>query len=447
MIYASKGNRYLSYSTPLIDYIRKNNLYINENLIYTKKYSNGTFSITNPTNKYKNCELINGYPHFILPIDIILDEIYFFINDGSMYSNNIFVRYGDSHPHKSVPKLSQMRNLILDNTLVSMIGQNARNFFALGDISIKSLNQFSKKYNLNVSGEQLFIDVVNDNLDEIIKYDLNQYNLHAIDRLKEFLNTMKLNESDFIIESKLYKNQELYHRFKDNPKYKDELKKNGELKYTLQEMMFIYSFLTNESDVLISIIGANQSDHIKKVNQLVNTEKPKLDFRFLSYEMCRNGDDNNYENWSLQIQDFIRMNKFIQDGNEMDYRDFLKALIIVNSNDVIVDFCNLNKYVNHIKEFNHLVDAISKHDSISIEINDINDLLCKMSLVGYNLNRAIEMGNQNMFYKYLLGIANEYEQNREKYKGLSGLYYNFMVEAMKRLNYPIDDSCKRRVLK
>ena len=77
MIYTIEENRHLEYSTPLIDYIKSKHLYTNENLIYTKKYSDGTFSITNPTDIFTNCEFINGYPHFKIPLYNCIEEIEF----------------------------------------------------------------------------------------------------------------------------------------------------------------------------------------------------------------------------------------------------------------------------------------------------------------------------------------------------------------------------------
>ena len=93
MIYTIEKNRYLKYSTPLVKFIREKHLYDNENLIYTKKYSNGTFSITNPTEMFTNCEFINGYPHFIIPFDKCLEEINFFLSDQSMYDNYFYFIY------------------------------------------------------------------------------------------------------------------------------------------------------------------------------------------------------------------------------------------------------------------------------------------------------------------------------------------------------------------
>jgi len=58
-----------------------------------------------------------------------------------------------------------------------------------------------------------------------------------------------------------------------------------------------------------------------------------------------------------------------------------------------------------------------------------------MALVGYNLNRSIEMGNQNYFYKYVLSIIQEYEMNKEKYCDIENIYYEFIRSCFNRLGF------------
>ena len=48
----------------------------------------------------------------------------------------------------------------------------------------------------------------------------------------------------------------------------------------------------NGKDVLINIIGANQSDHVLRVNKILNQINFKNDTRFLTYGMCYNAERN-----------------------------------------------------------------------------------------------------------------------------------------------------------
>lgn len=440
MIYTTEENRYLEYSTPLIEYIKSKHLYINENLIYTKKYSDGTFSITNPTEIFTNCDFINGYPHFHIPLSKCIEEIEFFISDGRMYDNNFYIRYGDTHPHKCIPKLAQIRNLVIENSLSNMIGQNVKSFYGFGDISLKSLKDFIEKYHMNITADKLFVMLVNNNVSNDILRKLEEYDLSALKQISEILRRLKLVSKEFLIESKLYTNQELYNSLKNSPNFLEELKENGELKYSLQELMFINSLLDNNDDVLINIIGANQSSHVLKVEELLKGNYD-LRSRFLTYEICRNADERQITLWSEKLNKFVEENNLKINGDNIDYQDLLKILMIINSNDVIIDYDRLDKHANNIRKFTDIVTSVDSINDKKI-INSGNDLIYKMALVCYNLNRSIEMGNQSNFYRYLVGIVNEYENKKNKYSNIQGLYKDFLIKCLDRLGYKKNDKIK-----
>lgn len=432
MIYTITKDRYLKFNSPLIDYIREKNLYNNENLIYSKKYTNGTFTITNPTLGYINCESINGYPHFNIPFDKCLEEIQFFLNDGVMYNNNFYIRYGDTHPHKSIPKLAQIRNLLIENSLSNMIGEKSKSYYGLGDISLKSLYDFIEKNKLLYTPEELFVKIVNNNLDTDVHRMLLEYDLTATKEIIDLLKKLDLSQNEFLIESSLYENQELYAIIKSNPNFLEELKNNGELKYSLQELMFIKTLLKNQEDVLINIIGSNQMEHVIKVNRLIADSL--LNSRFLTYGICRSGDERDIDIWSSDLIVFIEKNNLKISNNFMNFEDLLKILVLINSNDTILDFSKLNKYKNDLVVFVDIINSLeNKRNSCNVKYN--NDLLSKMSLVCYNLNRSIEMGNQNNFYKYLLSIVNEFESNEEQYSNIEGLYKTFVTKCLDKIGY------------
>ena len=443
MIYTTGNNRYLKYRTPLTDYIRTKHLYNNEKLIYTKRYSNGTFSITNPTKVFTNCDFINGYPHFDIPLSKCLDEINFFLSDESVYNNAFFIRYGDTHPHKSIPKLAQVRNLLIENSLSNMIGENAKSFYGLGDISLKSLNDFISINNINCTAEDLFKDIVNNVISNDISMKLNEYDLQALKKIKIFLRKMKLSPKEFLIESDIYKNQKLYKSLKNNPNYAQELKKNGELKYSLQELMFINYLKKNDNDIIINIIGANQISHVLKVEELLNGDLD-IQNRFLTYGICKNAEDRDINSWSEKLNDFIQMHKLKSEKSYINYQDLLKILVIINSNDIIIDYNNLDKYCNNILKFIKINSSIDKLNN-KCSIQKGNDLIYKMTLVCYNLNRSIEMGNPNNFYNYLLNVINEYETNKEKYNDIEGLYKMFLIKCFDRIGYRKSDKIKEMI--
>ena len=74
-----------------------------------------------------------------------------------------------------------------------------------------------------------------------------------------------------------------------------------------------------------------------------------------------------------------------------------------------------------------------------------NDLIKMMALVNYNINRAVEKGSLNYFYKYVLSIYREYITNQDKYKNMQGLYFKFINACQYRLGLREDNA--KRVIK
>lgn len=442
MIYSFKKDNTLLYSTPLVEYLKVHNNYNGENLIYSKKYTEGTFSITNPTGEFKNARLVNGYPHFEIPLDVCLEEIDFFMSGGNMYNYNFYIRYGDLHPNKPIPKLGQLRNIILNNSLNYLILNNVKSFFPIGDISIKSIKSFKEKYNIDIDEEELFKMIVNDRIPTEIRSQFDEYNIYTINLIKNYLNDLNLPVDEFVIESSLYTNQKMYQSLKNDERFKNELKNNGELKYTLQELMFIKKYAVYEKDVLINIIGANQSDHVLRVNKILNQINFKNDTRFLTYRMCYNADEMDYKIWSDKINEFIVNNDIKVGGKYITPVYLIKLLTVLLSNDNDIDFNKLNKYRNNIKTGCNLFNDLIYKEEIKIENND---LIKMMALVNYNINRAVEKGSLNYFYKYVLSIYREYITNQDKYKNMQGLYFKFMNACQYRLGLREDNA--KRVIK
>lgn len=442
MIYSFKKDNTLLYSTPLVEYLKVHNNYNGENLIYSKKYTEGTFSITNPTGEFKNARLVNGYPHFEIPLDVCLEEIDFFMSGGNMYNYNFYIRYGDLHPNKPIPKLGQLRNIILNNSLNYLILNNVKSFFPIGDISIKSIKSFKEKYNIDIDEEELFKMIVNDRIPTEIRSQFDEYNIYTINLIKNYLNDLNLPVDEFVIESSLYTNQKMYQSLKNDEKFKNELKNNGELKYTLQELMFIKKYAVYEKDVLINIIGANQSDHVLRVNKILNQINFKNDTRFLTYGMCYNADEMDYKIWSDKINEFIVNNDIKVGGKYITPVYLIKLLTVLLSNDNDIDFNKLNKYRNNIKTGCNLLNDLIYKEEIKIENND---LIKMMALVNYNINRAVEKGSLNYFYKYVLSIYREYITNQDKYKNMQGLYFKFINACQYRLGLREDNA--KRVIK
>ena len=319
---------------------------------------------------------------------------------------------------------------------------NVKSIFPIGDISIKSIKSFKEKYNIDIDEEELFKMIVNDRIPTEIRSQFDEYNIYTINLIKNYLNDLNLPVDEFVIESSLYTNQKMYQSLKNDERFKNELKNNGELKYTLQELMFIKKYAVYEKDVLINIIGANQSDHVLRVNEILNQINFKNDTRFLTYGMCYNADEMDYKIWSDKINEFIVNNDIKVDGKYITPVYLIKLLTVLLSNDNDIDFNKLNKYRNNIKTGCNLFNDLIYKEEIKIENND---LIKMMALVNYNINRAVEKGSLNYFYKYVLSIYREYITNQDKYKNMQGLYFKFINACQYRLGLREDNA--KRVIK
>ena len=430
MIYTVGNFRTLTISSPFLQYIQKTYGYTNEYLFYSQKYSTGTFSIQNPSNDFKNCQFISGYPHFDVPDKICMEEICAFIEHHNIYKNQFIIRYGDTHPHKPIPKLGQMRNILIANSLSNMIGDNANLYYGFGDISIKSLQDFVIKNHLQLSAEDFFVRLVNNRLSLQEKAELSKYNAAAINAIKEFLKDAKIEEHPFLIESSLYSNQNLYQAVKENPLYKGNLKSNGEVNYVLQEIMFIKSLVKSNSDTMINIIGSNQSDHIVKVLDLAHASNLQGDIRFLSYGMCENASEVIFNIWSHYLAQFIEQKNLLINGKYLLPIDFLKIITVAFPMDSKIDFFCLEKYVKTLQSFCKTIECLI------VTSDKTNEVFCvdhhtmrKMALVHYTLNKSIESGNISSFFNYLIKFMGEKNNQNNR------VFKNFIFEGFRRLGF------------
>ena len=99
-----------------------------------------------------------------------------------------------------------------------------------------------------------------------------------------------------------------------------------------------------------------------------------------------------------------------------------------------IDFNNLEKYKNAIIKLNNIIDKVNQSKT-QYAIREQNDLLCKMALVNFYLNKSIELGSQNNFYRYIINLVNEYEANKDKYNDIEGLYKIFILKCFDRLGW------------
>ena len=427
----------------LLDFLASMNNYNGEQLLYSTKYSSGTFTVSTPSNSFVNCEFINGYPHFKVPLEVVLGEIQNFLDDKPIYENDFFIRYGDTHPHKIIPKLGQMRDLMIEEVFNSMLSTSSskRCVYAIGDISIKTIDSVVDYYysiNERPVDTQPLIDYIfkkQDSNNPLIMQWKN-YVRNSQSLLISFLKENRLELNELLLESSLYSNNDMYDYLKNNIVCENGVRENGSLKYLLQELAFILTF-SREGRTMINIICNLQLDHVFDVMQALKNNNIKDDIRFLTYKECKNAESRDANEWSMHLSDFINQNNLIVSGKLLNYIDFIRIVVCSTSNSMVIDFSQLEKYKRCIKTFKSVKESLRQGGSKTLNIFNIeepNDLLNKMAMVNYYLNNSINSGEQFRFYNYIVSIKDEYCQHQERYQCMYDLYCQFMTKCLEKLS-------------
>ena len=92
----------LSYDSYLKHYLKDVLNLDDVQLLYTNRFGCYSFTTVAPMRGCKNCEYINNYPHFNIPLDVSLKELDDFINHRPIYNEDFTLRYGDIHPNKKI---------------------------------------------------------------------------------------------------------------------------------------------------------------------------------------------------------------------------------------------------------------------------------------------------------------------------------------------------------
>lgn len=426
------------YKSKLKNFLIEKYNYDNTKLIYANKYKESSFSITRPNSNYKNCSFINGYPHFEIPVDVCLDEIESFIYGDVLYDDNFTIRYGDIHPNKPVPMLGQLRNIIIDEIYSNMIRTSGTvtNVFSIGDISFKTIKYFLENSSYGMSREnfEFMIDAVFNisNHNDLMYNDYQKFCIEQIKVTDDVLKKIATSDLHYLFESQLYKDKELYNNLKELY-CEDGLKENGIIKYVLQEFMFLLNKKYNKTKI-INIIGSDQSEHIKKVFDVINDNNLSSEISFLTYGICKNAGSRNIDEWKNDIDTQIKKSQIKISEALINWNDFLKFSGVVTNPDNILDFENL-KWFNS-KPIKEIFDSIKDTKSI-VNIDNSNifasPLLHKMTLVNQVFDEAIVSGNPSKVIRYLYDVAKEYNSDKKGYEQMQNIYYRFVTKTLEYL--------------
>ena len=437
MIKSNSNRIFGNYNSDLIKYLIEHLNYDGSRIIYSDKYGDNSFTINKPNNNYINCNYINGYPHFDIPLEVCLEEIDNYINNKPIYDSNFCIRYGDVHPNKPIPMQGQVRNLIIADTLYNMINTSGEKIrvFSIGDISEKTI----KYYVSNANGDNnMFEDIYhglmrNNYINNEVISGYHEFCIQMVKKLELFLKEIDMFADDFMLESELYSNKELYDLIINEIATSDGIKQNGELNYSFQELMFILNGNFKDK-VIYNVIGADQSDHIKRVLKIMQDNYISNDVRYLTYGILKNAGSRDLSEWSEKLSDEIDKKRILIGGQKIDCIDFFKFLLISQRNNNIVDLNNINRKDCRLLEISEIFSSLLKSKKYKLDKIGHSALICKMALVNSELDKAIVNGEQNQFLSYLYSIALDYNNNFDENKNYSTLYSKFMEVSLDKLS-------------
>lgn len=432
---SNKKIKYRLYNSYLKEYLFNKFNYDNSHLIYSSKYNNGSFSINIPNLEYKNCDFINNYPHFHVPIEVCLEEINNFINGKSIYNDSYTIRYGDLHPNKPFPMLGQLRNIYLNESIKNCIltEGNKKSIFTIGDISFKTIQNYVDNNFEHQEREIIFQKLVRSLMsgeDNGLVHNYKIYCQNVNILIKNYFEFLDIRNINMLNESDLYYNQQLSSYLKTIAK-EDELKQDGNLKYVLQEFMFILNNKYKNTKI-INIIGCDQAAHIKKVNEIIDRENIDCNLSYLTYGICKNACERELLVYKNNIENQILNNNINVNGISLNFQDYLRLLFLSNSNNNIIDFNNIKSIKNSLKIFDEIFYSLDKSknkrkSNVSIEMND---LLNNMTLINQVIDSVVVSGETRKLITYLNSLAKLYLNEPELNESMSNLYYQFVLRCL-----------------
>lgn len=423
----------LSFRSDLKDYLIENNRYGKERIRYCQKYNEGAFTTNVPIQTYINCDYINGYPHFDIEVPMMLREIENYISGKEMYDCNVTIRYGDTHPHKPIPKLAQIRGIAINDVLNGMIltSRNKESIYMLGDVSQRSLEAVFPHEEISQLRKSL---MMGNRLDSVDGGKYSAFVNDAKKKIEVFLNEIGYGNPIVELESELYRNRDIYEkvsRFTVDSGFCVD----GTLKYVLQEMIYICNVLRGGGK-LFSILGSNQYEHVLRVNSLMKKNELNYDASYIIYGYCFEAGIRDKDTWEKIIEEYISSKGLKTSKGLLDIHIYLNLIFACQNNSVEIHFDKLSNYDNIVNMYLKIRKCYEHSKTVkkSILIDEKSDLLAEMALVHFNIHYAVSAGEQSQFFRYLYSIAQKYNKNPDNYSTIAYLIGNFMQRGLGMLN-------------
>lgn len=394
----NEQNWEFDFESTLFKYIKK---YIgvdySDYVYYSTIFTKGMFTCKKRRQyDFKNCIIIKGFPHFEVPERILVKEIFDFLNQKKILkSDSITFFGGDTHIDKPVPRVAQLRGLILSYALSSMyksLGVDSSFVYVIGDIGKRVESYILQEYGVLVS-ERKYL--------EIVKEISRKSKLIIKKKLKE----MGFEQKSFVFMSDItnYSSSNIGSKYK----IKDKIfRTDGSLRYLGQELCLIYYLNKNYSGNYILMLGGNQKAHADNIMKLAKGENFNLKFSYLIFEKVLNASERKYETWEKKVERYLLNNKF---GN-LNPKFFLKTIFTLFRQDSIQNVfaqSSLNFIKGLILILNNTKDISSNWKNLNYTIENTyeKELIYKLSLVNYQIFRSCTSFNPKIFYDYILEIA------------------------------------------
>ena len=437
MIASIQKKSFGRYNSPLKDYLIDQFNHDGTRVVYSNRYCEADFSITHPSTSYKNCRMINGYPHFTLPLERCLCEIDRFINGAVMYDRSYCIRFGDTHPDNIVPKFGQMRNVYIGDILHSLILTSGRSrlVYPIGDVSEKTITRYvDGDASLEGSVKEHLVQhiMAGSNEQDAILNRYKEWSKAKIEsELKPFLDVIHV-EPAILLESELYDDKETFEYIRNSISFQEGYKTNGNLKYCLQELMFMLNYRFRDEKI-ICVLGDNQSDHVSKVLRIVEDNDVGGDYSFLEYGGCLNSLEKDMSNWSEHIRSITESYSKAINDIDIEPLDFLRIVFCAGGNSEPIDFSSFANAKALIGKLDTIIESIRvaerriaprpSYSSASM------DLIAKMALVFQELDIAVVYGEQSKFFNYIYDISTAFLLSKDC-EDVSKIFSSFMRRAL-----------------
>lgn len=397
--------------SPLLCWLKTNILPSIDNgniLLYSSKYTEGTLSTKEPC-LHKECLSINGYPHFIPPRNILIDEIDAFVNSSTNNSSkSLVVRFGDTHIDRPNPMLSQLRNLYLAKAwgaACESFNIDSKLVYGLGDFGDRLYEKLDS-YNYGINSKSIIHSYVFKGItnNELIIKQWKKMSCEAEQRIRQLLVNFGLNQAEITLESSIFSNSIFFNNVVKKTKSYDLVRVDGSPKYLLSELLWI-EFLHSSFDNILCLITTNQMDHVHLVKNKIKTNNMENICDFHVYERCKNGFKFEEEEWieiyKHSLQQFQKSFIWLPYSHDL----FYNLLFIGCRNNTIIDFERIIKYQELFRRANIIFKAIHIGNMNQYTKTDTQTLLL-MSLVNFKYANSCIYKDFSLFFDYLFDIAN-----------------------------------------